>query len=74
MRLRAQKAGNGCISGYNGFVSTSEARAAGFLREDGSSRHLKKVADKERGTVTLSVDWEAEEAAGERKPETKKEP
>ena len=35
-------------------------REAGFIREDGKSRILKKEVDKDKGTLTFSVDWEAE--------------
>lgn len=62
MKMRAQKSGSGHVTAYNATLGSREAREAGFLREDGTSRILKKVSDTERGTITMMVDWEAENA------------
>lgn len=37
-----------------------EAREAGFIREDGKSRILKKTVDRENGLLIMAVDWEEE--------------
>lgn len=60
MRLTPRKGNGGHITAYFATVGSKEARDAGFIREDGKSRILKKSVDPEKGTLTLSVDWEAE--------------
>lgn len=60
MRLTPRKGNGGHITAYFATVGSREARDAGFIREDGKSRILKKTVDKESGTLTFSVDWEAE--------------
>lgn len=60
MRLTPRKGNGGHITAYFATVGSKEARDAGFIREDGKSRILKKTVDPEKGTLTLSVDWEAE--------------
>jgi hypothetical protein len=60
MRLTPRKGNGGHITAYFATVGSREARDAGFIREDGKSRILKKTVDKESGTLIFSVDWEAE--------------
>ena len=61
MRLTPRKGNGGHITAYFATVGSKEARDAGFIREDGKSRILKKEVSQENGTLTFSVDWEAEE-------------
>lgn len=60
MRLTPRKGNGGHITAYFATVGSREAREAGFIREDGKSRILKKEVDPKNGTLTFSVDWEAE--------------
>ena len=60
MKLTPRKGNGGHITAYYATVGSREAREAGFIREDGKSRILKKEVDKDKGTLTFSVDWEAE--------------
>lgn len=60
MKLTPRKGNGGHITAYFATVGSKEAREAGFIREDGKSRILKKEVDKDKGTLTFSVDWEAE--------------
>lgn len=60
MRLTPRKGNGGHITAYFATVGSREAREAGFIREDGRSRILKKTVDPEKGTLTIVVDWDAE--------------
>lgn len=60
MRLTPRKGNGGHITAYFATVGSREAREAGFIRPDGKSRLLRKTVDMEKGTLTLEVDWEAE--------------
>lgn len=60
MRLTPRKGNGGHITAYFATVGSKEARDAGFIREDGRSRILKKTVDPEKGTLTFMVDWDAE--------------
>ena len=60
MKLTPRKGNGGHITAYFATVGSREAREAGFIREYGKSRILKKEVDKDKGTLTFSVDWEAE--------------
>ena len=62
MKLRPNKGGHGHVTNYTLSMGSREAREAGFLREDGTSRILRKITDTRKGTVTIMVDWEAENA------------
>ena len=60
MRLTPRK-GNGChITAFFASVGSKEARDAGFIREDGTSRILKKTVDPIKQTITISIDWTEE--------------
>lgn len=61
MRLTPRKGNGGHITAYFATVGSREAREAGFIREDGKSRILKKEVDQENGKLIFSVDWAAEE-------------
>ncbi len=60
MRLTPRKGNGGHITAYFASVGSKEARDAGFIRADGTSRILKKTVDPEKQTITISVDWEEE--------------
>lgn len=60
MRLTPRKGNGGHITAYFATVGSREAREAGFIREDGRSRILKKTVDPEKGTLIIAVDWDAE--------------
>lgn len=60
MRLTPRKGNGGHVTAYFATVGSREAREAGFIREDGRSRILKKTVDPEKGTLTIAVDWDAE--------------
>lgn len=63
MHIQPRKDKKGHVTLYFAPLGSKEAREAGFLREDGRSRELMKVVDTEKGTVTIMVDWAAEQAA-----------
>lgn len=65
VKLSPRKGGHGHVTAYMVLLGSREAREAGFLRENGESRILKKEFDAQRGTITIMVDWEAERAAQE---------
>ncbi len=63
MHIQPRKDKKGHVTLYFAPLGSKEARIAGFLREDGRSRELMKVVDAEKGTITIMVDWAAEQAA-----------
>lgn len=60
MKLTPRKGNSGHITAFFASVGSKEARDAGFIREDGTSRILKKTVDPEKQTITISIDWTAE--------------
>ena len=60
MILTARRRNGNYTTSYLATVGSREAREAGFIREEGKSRILKKEVDPEKGTLTFSVDWDAE--------------
>ena len=62
MILSAKKRDGNHVTAYLATLGSKEAREAGFIREDGKSRIIKKEVDAKKGTLTLSVDWDAERA------------
>lgn len=60
MKLNPKKGNGGHITAYLTVIGSKEARDAGFIREDGTSRILKKTVDPENQTITISIDWTAE--------------
>ncbi len=60
MKLTPRKGNGGHITAYFASVGSKEARDAGFIRADGTSRILKKTVDPEKQTITISIDWEEE--------------
>ncbi len=60
MKLTPRKGNGGHITAYFASVGSKEARDAGFIRSDGTSRILKKTVDPEQQTITISIDWEEE--------------
>ncbi len=61
MKLTPRKGNGGHITAYFASVGSKEARDAGFIRADGTSRILKKTVDPEKQTITISIDWEEED-------------
>lgn len=59
MRLTPRRNGK-YVTAYFATVGSREARDAGFVREDGKSRILKKTVDREKGLLIMAVDWEEE--------------
>ena len=55
MKLSPIKGGHGHITAYRAVLGSSEARRAGFLNEDGSSKELEKLVDDKAGTITIRV-------------------
>ena len=60
MRLTPRKGKGGHITAYLTVIGSKEARDAGFIREDGKSRILKKTVDPIKQTITISIDWTEE--------------
>lgn len=60
MKLRAQKGNGGHITSYNVTIGSREAREAGFLYEDGTSRPVRKTVDVERHRIIIELDQEAD--------------
>ena len=55
MRLRVNKAGNGYVSGYTLSISTSDARALGFVTPDGERVELEKVVDEQKHQLIIRI-------------------
>lgn len=55
MKLYPIKGGHGHITAYRAVLGSAEARKAGFLNEDGSSKELEKIVDEKAGTITIRV-------------------
>lgn len=60
MKLTPRKGNGGHITAFFASVGSKEARDAGFIREDGTSRILKKTVDPIKQTITISIDWTEE--------------
>ena len=61
MKLRPQKGNGGHVTSYNASIGSKEARDAGFLNDDKSSKVLRKVVDAEAHKIIIMLD---EEQAG----------
>ena len=55
MKLRVNRRGDGHVTNYTVSVGSAEARRAGFLKEDGTSKELEKVVDEENHTITIRI-------------------
>lgn len=55
MKLHPIKGGHGHITAYNAALGSREARIAGFLNEDGTSKELEKIVDEEAHTITIRI-------------------
>lgn len=55
MKLTPRKGGHGHITAYTAILGSAEARRAGFLNEDGTSKELVKVVDEQAHTITISI-------------------
>ena len=60
MKLSPQKGGHGHITAYRAIIGSAEAREVGFIGEDGTSKELEKIVDREAGTITIRVKQELE--------------
>ena len=56
MRLRPQKGNGGHVTSYNVTIGSREAREAGLLYEDGTSRPVKKTVDVENHRIVIELD------------------
>ena len=54
-KLRINRRGDGYITNYTVSVGSAEARRAGFLADDGTSKELEKVIDEEAHTITFKL-------------------
>lgn len=61
MKLSPKRGNHGHITSYTLNIGSREAREAGFLNEDGTSRPIKKTVDAENGRIVFEVDEDAEE-------------
>lgn len=55
MLLRINRAGNGYVSGYTLSVSTSDARALGFVHENGERVELEKIVDIKHNQLIIRI-------------------
>ena len=55
MKLRPHKGGHGHVTSYDVTIGSAEAKAAGFVTEDGTRREVEKVIDKDAGTILIKV-------------------
>ncbi len=65
LKLYPQKGGNGFVSCYLAPIGSREAKRVGFVREDGTSRILKKQIDESAQTITISINHDAEDQSNE---------
>lgn len=55
MKMQPRKGGHGHVTCYTVTIGTAEARRAGFVNEDGSTKILEKEVNEEAGTITIRV-------------------
>lgn len=55
MILRKVCRSGGYVTAYTVSIGSAEARRAGFLKEDGSSKELEKVIDEANHTITIRL-------------------
>ena len=55
MILRKVCRSGGYITAYTVSIGSAEARRAGFLNEDGSSKELEKIVDESARTITIRL-------------------
>lgn len=55
MILRKVCRENRHVTSYTVSIGCAEARRAGFLNEDGTSKELEKLVDEKAGTITIRV-------------------
>lgn len=56
MKLRAQKGNGGHVTSYNVTIGSKEARDAGFLNEDGTTKPVRKIVDAENHRIIITLD------------------
>jgi len=62
VKLRAQKGNGGHVTSYNVTIGSREAREAGLLNPDGTSRPIRKTVDVENHRIIIELDTTQEEA------------
>lgn len=60
MKLQTGNKVNDCITSYKAVIGSKEAREAGFLNEDGSSKTLKKTVDAKKKRIIIELSDEEE--------------
>ena len=55
MKLRVNRRGDGYVTNYTVSIGSAEARRAGFLNDDGTSKTLEKIVDEAAHTITLRI-------------------
>ena len=58
MKLYPKKRSDGHVTSYFANVGSKEARDAGFLNEDGTSKELKKTVDAENKRIIIEINEE----------------
>ncbi len=48
------------VTGYFALLGSKEARDAGFLNEDGTSKPVRKIVDAENHRIIITLDTETE--------------
>lgn len=61
MKIYGRKGGHGHVTCYNASIGSAEAREAGFLNEDGTSKELEKIVDPVNHTITIRIKQTEEE-------------
>ena len=54
-KLRVNRRGDGYVTNYTVSIGSAEARRAGFLNDDGTSKILEKIVDEDAHTITLRI-------------------
>ena len=63
MKLNKKYGNGGHVTSYAVIIGSKEARDAGFLNTDGSSREIRKTVDPENHRIIIELAPEAEEPA-----------
>lgn len=61
MKLSPKRGSHGFVTSYTLNVGSKEARDAGFLNPDGTSKPIQKTVDVKRGRIVFEVDDTAQE-------------
>ena len=55
IKLSPKKGGNGYISSYSVNIGSSEAKACGFVDENGNQHQLEKVVDFDNNQIIIRI-------------------